>query len=294
MKPLKIALIVKGTPATLERLNRNVGYWSYPVPEFTWAHFCIGDNVVPRNKFSNFDLIFMEDVGAKGRLEGEGPPVVFLSIDGTLSPEHQKARQHQAQHADLVLVDHERLENYYPYNNKVRRLVYCVNDGVFGPLEKSLDVCFHCSAGERKGMPGGKERNEIRRMLGDHCRAKGYSYVSGGVGLVEYASHMGRARVVINWPRTPANRPHRVFDAMACASAVLTGPLPSVDGDYRQSGVHYWEFNDHGGMLTMLDELLVGDWVQVSSLGYSLVESHHTWAIRAKELRRILEKELSL
>lgn len=295
MKPLKIAVVYKNRNIN-ERENRAVGWWSYPTPEFEFDFF----PAVPMmgtGDFQDYDLILHEDTCKTHTWvrSPHGPPLAYLDIDSTLSPNHHQARLNLARQADLVLVDHELLDRFKPTKKPVRRLNYCVNDRVFRPSEvRSIDVCFHCGSGESRGLPGGRERNEIRAQLGEYCAARGLAYVSGGVGLEEYAAHMGAARVVVNWPRTPTNRPHRVFDAMASGAALLTGPLPPVDGDHREAGMHYREFGTQAEMLAALDELLVGGWKGYGLAGYALVAGYHTWAIRAQELRQILAEELGL
>ena len=42
LNPLRVAVIVKNTPASFERDRRNMGMWSYPVDEFTWDFFALG------------------------------------------------------------------------------------------------------------------------------------------------------------------------------------------------------------------------------------------------------------
>ena len=42
MKPLKTLVVVKNTPASFEREGKNVGYFSYPVPEFEWDYLAPG------------------------------------------------------------------------------------------------------------------------------------------------------------------------------------------------------------------------------------------------------------
>ena len=296
MKPLNIALIIKGSASNYERSNRNMGYWSYPVEQFTWQHFYLGDPFrVERRRFRDFDLVFMEDGGNYGSFSGSGPPVVYLIIDSTLSDAHYKVRLEQAKHADLVLVDHDRLERFRSSGKPVRRLAYCVNDNVFKPLEKELDITFHCGTGARKGMPGGVERTALRQELDRITKDAGYSFRSGALGLQEYAANMGKSKVVVNWPRTPINRPHRVFDAMACGACLLTGELPQIPEDRLIEGWHYVEFED-GEELPLAFRILLDrqGWQKIAENGLRLVQQYHTWRVRARELREMLSKDLGL
>ena len=291
MTPLNVALIVKGSASNYERNMRNMGWWSYPVQEFTWKHFWLGDRPVNTRQFDEFDLVFHEDGGnwcKYNRLSDI--PIVFLSVDSTLSEAHYQQRLAIAEQADLVLVDHDQLKRF-PGS---RRWSYCVNDRVFKPLEKEIDITFHCGTGARKGMPGGVERTEMRQYLNGVAKDRGYSYRSGAMGLLDYAGNMGKSRVIVNWPRTPINRPHRVFDAMACGACLVTGKLPDVTGDYTMPGLHYVDYEDKREIEMVLPALLNGGWQDIAAKGYELVMLRHTWAIRAKELRNILSEVFGL
>jgi len=298
MKPLRVALIVKASPSTRERENRNMGWWSYPVPEFTWEHFSFSKKgfQVETSKFtSDYDLIFHEDGGNWGDYIGGAVPVVYMAIDSTLTDAHYATRLCQATKSDLVLVDHDSLDRFRPAGVPVRRLAYCVNDRIFGPLEKAVDIVFHCGTGARKGMPGGVERTKLRQYLDTVCKQAGYSYRSGAVGLPEYAQSMGQARVVVNWPRTSINRPHRIFDAMACEACVVTGPLPYIEEDHRYAGEHYVEFANNDELPEILSALLIDErWAKIAHSGNELVNERHTWKTRASELRSILNTELGI
>jgi spore maturation protein CgeB len=106
---------------------------------------------------------------------------------------------------------------------------------------------------------------------------------------------MGRARIVVNWPRTSTNRPHRVFDAMACGACLVTGLLPYVEGDFRLPGIHYHEFETFEECIDLIGILLREDTYKAAAeAGYKLVMSQHTWAIRAQQLREIARKEFGL
>lgn len=296
MKPLRVALVVKGSAATYKRSVRNMGYWSYAVPEFTWDHFYLGDPFVEsRSRFNDYDLIFIEDGGNYGEFTGDGPPVAYLVIDSTLSDAHYHARLAQAAKSDLILVDHDRLNRFNSSGKPVRRLAYCVNDQVFKPFEKTQDISFHCSSGGSKGHPGADERTQLRQYLHDLAQEHRWTYRSGVLGLLDYAESMGRSRVVVNWPRTPTNRPHRVFDAMASGACVVSGLLPNIAEDKRIASKHLVEFEEFSQLRKLLHELLeLGWWEPIARSGRELVMGNHTWSVRAKELRTMLSKELGI
>ena len=296
MKPLKVAIIYKSRHGIDEHDQRAVGWWSYPVPEFEFEFFRAVQQIA-MSTFNNFDLVFHEDTTklAVYVRHGQTPPVVYMSVDSTLSDAHYKSRLALAKQADLVLVDHDKLERFKSLGKPVRRFSYCVDEHIFKPLEKELDVSYHCGSGESRGFPGGKERNEIRRHLGEYCSRAGCSYRSGAVGQDEYASDMGKSRVVVNWPRTVINRPHRVLDTLACGAALLTGPIPQVDGDCLVSGIDYVDYADMDQLDEKLKMLLEHEsWKFYADAGYKLAMERHTWSVRAQELRLILNKELGL
>jgi glycosyltransferase involved in cell wall biosynthesis len=220
-----------------------------------------------------------------------------MSIDSTLSDTHYQERLKQGSMADMILVDHDKLERFKVGKKPVRRLNYCVNDHLFKPLEKTIDVNFHCGSGARKGYPGGNERNELRAQLDGICKELGLSYVSGVLGLPEYAEAMGRSKVVVNLPRTPINRPHRVFDAMAAGACLLTAPIPYIIEDKLFGNeFKYFDQKVYDDLEPVLWGLFKGSglWTIYSEKGYNTVMDYHTWSIRAQQLRQILSEELGL
>lgn len=276
-----------------------MGYFSYPVPEFTWEHFWFPEPSFTRNtgEFARqgYDLIFHEDGGNWGRyVPGERHiPVVYLSIDSTLDEAHYRVRYQQAKYADLVLLDHDYPDRFASAGPPVRRLNYCVNDRVFHPVspKRELDITVHCSS----GGPGGEARKEIRRFLHTWAGEWDRTYRSGVLGLEAYATAMAASKVVVNWPRSALNRPHRIFDAMACGACVVTGPIPIVDGDGVFEGRQFVRFKDTVDLDQKLCELFdTGDWARYAEAGYTHVMEHHTWAVRAAQLRQMLHEELGL
>ncbi len=293
MNPLKVALFVKpGAVSAMEREERNMGWWSYDVPEFTWQHVNGGGTYYTRD-YKDYDLLFWEDGGTYGFIHDGGPPVVYLSIDDTLGDPHYFTRLHRAQHANLILVDHGPLSRFASLDKPVRRLCYCVNDHVYRLAAKNHDISYHCAS--RHDTPGGIERMELRRYLDTYAKSRDYTYQSGVRGLHDYAIGMATAKVVVNLPRSVRNRPHRVFDAMACGAALVTGPLPVVDGDGLEVGKHYLDFPDKQSIDAVLDRMIGGgEWTKYAAAGYALVKERHTWSVRAAELRQILSEEFGL
>ncbi len=141
----------------------------------------------------------------------------------------------------------------------------------------------------------GRGRKELGRVLREWCRERGYSYRGGTLGTQHYARSLSEARVVVNWPRNPSNRSHRVLDAMACRTALVTGPVPDVPGEARQNGQDYVQVSDFEEFFYQVGDLLdSGRWREIADNGYRCVQEHHTWRVRAGQLRRILNEELGL
>ena len=299
MKPLRVALIHRDSPRSTDK--RMVGIWSYPVPEFTWDHYPISraQKLVPggfqldRADFAGeYDLIFYEDGKLHGRFTGAADiPIAYYVVDSTLTQDHYKIRRQQAAQCDLVLVDHDELQRFRWRDGPiVRRLSHCVNDTWFRDygLEKSIDVSFHCRV---KGSP---QRAELEAWLAEFCAQEGYSYANGTRYDEEYAQAFNRSKVTVNLARTPTNRPHRVFDALACRVCLVSSVLPAVDPIEIVPGVHYEEYRDRKGLAALLHGLLAGIWGYFAVQGYEHVQKYHTWAARAKELRLILREELGI
>ena len=292
---MHIAVIVKGEVA-IKRNDRPMGYFSYSVKEdagFTWAFIAPGKRFVIDTKklrAEGFDLIIHEDFGTPGTYVGDKIPMVYLDIDSTLSDYHYQTRRSIAAQAALILVDQAPLDAFSCVGTQqVYRFNYCVNDRAFTPgvpqEQRDLDVVLHQVKGDSW------TRQLLRFAAPEACKGLGVSFLGGVVGMPQYAQDFGRAKVVLNWPRATTNRPHRVFDAMACGAAVLTGPLPDVSEDDRRPGEHYRVYQDWAGLTRQLHSLVLdGEWREVAAAGQRLVLERHTWAIRARQLRAILQE----
>ncbi len=296
MKPLRVALVHRKSTRTLEK--RMVGWWAYEVPEFEVNHFPVRPPwfTLKRSQFvGEYDLIFYEDGKAQGQIVNDADiPVVYHVVDSTLSEEHYDLRVSQAKlNADLVVVDWDRLERFEHLGLPVRRFGYCVNDKLFYDrgLPRIYDVGFFVGKT--------KERGKLGRWLKEFCGANGLSFGAGIRAGEDYAKAMAQSKIVVNLNRNAETRSHRVFDAMACRSCVITSPLPEVSGEVRLAGVNYLEYQSLD-MLGRLIKHLVGKqlanqpvgeaqyWQDYAGDGYELVREFHTWRVRAGELRRVL------
>jgi hypothetical protein len=287
---MRVALVVKPSDSTQEREERNMGYWSYPVPEFEWKHFVFGGKVAYATEMNKYDVIIQEDAGPRFYKHLK-KPVVYVAIDSSLSDDHLQSRLERARHADLILVDHDRLERFDSLKLPVRRWNYCVNDHLMREYgeERIIDVSFHCANG------GCEERKRLRTLLDEFCRDNGLEFTSGVMHITDYARSMARSKIVVNWPRVPSNRPHRVFDAMACGACLVTGPLPDVDGDELAKGHNYIEVEKLEDIPAVVGALLdSGEWRTVGQSGREMVNKYHTWTVRAGQLRQMLARELDL
>ncbi len=290
MKPLRVALVVKPSSDGFERENRLRGLFSYPVPEFTWEHFYLGKGFTWETSqwLGKFDLLLQEDRGSWGKYLGPLPKVILI-LDSIISDEHYWWRLEQAEQMDMTLVDQDRLERF---PDSVR-LSHCVNDHLFRPREnRDIDLNFRCA---NKKKVGDGTRQKLRLLFQDWANETGHNYVHKPAHPQPYAEDQGSSKIVANWPRTPDNRGHRVFNAMAGKACAVTGVLPELSDEERTPGVHYIEVEHWEDMPKVCGALLEsGEWERIADNGYKLAMEKHTWTVRAKELRQILKERLGL
>lgn len=282
-----------------------MGYFSYAVDDlFTWEHITPGKNFTinwKNYKDHKFDLVFHEDY-PYGNIIGLDIPYIFLSIDSTLSDEHYKARLRQTSLANLVLVDHDNLNRFKVNHCNVYQFPYCVNDKIFFRYEieddRTNDIAYHCSSSAHAGI---EQRKHIRQLLHDLSQKHNWSYRSGILEIHHYAESFRTSKIVVNQSRTPINRPHRIFDAMACGAMVLTSPLPEANKDGLLYELNYETYFDDLDLELKLNGNLsqknLNDryyYSVIADNGYKMVMQNHTWAIRAKQLREIINKEFGL
>ena len=311
MKPIRLALVHRDNWYR-DRLRVD-GQFAYPVDGLEWFHVPVDKSFeLDVSVFKQADVIWLDDgkwgtmtiVPGKGHRES---PIVFYVLYPTLADHFYQTRRDLArEHADLVLLDHDRLERWQGENFDVRRLAYSVNDRYYRDrgLIRDIDVGYYAVWGHNRG------RMAFEHWLSDFCQRKGYTFYGLGGRTVntEYANLLARTKVVVHMNRTPLTRPPRIFDAAACGAAVLANPMPAVSGEYWEAGQQYiafdepqdvyaemaepWaEFTDRecqeviDGLELLLD---FGEWEPVAQAGKEYVLSCHTWERRAVELRGML------
>lgn len=291
MKPLKVALLIRDHPFYKARETRWCGFFSYPVDEFDWQHVIVTPGAkMDRSTLTDFDVIVTEDE-TECSFTHQGPPVVFLTWDGSLSPERYQTRRGQAAMSDLVLVEHDHLERYRCVGKPVRRLLFAVNDWLFKDygLEKTVEVSFNSKL---KNRP---DRVALDLFLQELCETAGWRYGQGFIDRqVGYAQALNQSKIVVNLSKSPYNRNFRFFDTMASRACLLSSPLPYVEGDSAEVGTHWREWASSAQLAGQLASLLQhGAWERVAEAGYTLMRSYR-WSLRAAELRVILNQELGL
>jgi len=291
MRPLRVALVINER----KRFPRSVGWWSYDVPEFDVVHIPVSEGTVwSRKRLSRagFDVAVWEDDKAYGGPSDVGVPVAYVIVDSNLSTPHFQQRLQCAHRADLLLIDSDVLQRFRSTGKKIRRFNYCVNDTLAKDWgeQKIVDVCYHAHI--RDIVPRRAAEQALRRfcyernlncMIGKICNGEGYMRA------------FNRSCISLHVSSVPQTRAHRVFDVMACRSALLSSQLPAIEGDDITAGVHYVDFARPDDIGKRVEELLEGGrWREIAEAGYELVHRRHTWAARARELREILSQELGL
>lgn len=311
MIPLRVAIFHRGDWYRYARVD---GQFAYPVPEFTWTQHKLSKEGPIDLRHIDVDIIWLDEGKYKDRIlftpsKGQRKiPIVYHSLYATLDDQIYESRiQRALKTADLVLLDHDDIGRWERDTGlPVRRLAYSVDERYYCDrgVARDIDVGFYCV------YAFNSERPALGEWLEGYCKQRGYVYLSThgeNVGT-KYADLLARTKVVVHINRTQRTRPPRIFDTAACRTAFLGNPLPEVSGEHWEPWVHYVPFNrpyskvytpfTKWGRLTdkdckeiatglqwLLDE---GHWKHIAERAHSYVLSCHTWAQRAKELRRIL------
>jgi hypothetical protein len=282
MKPVKVLLIHRDN----DNYRHLCGWWSYAVPEFEWnaikvkpTNFSIDLKQAPPH-----DLVVLDD-WVFGKVKNLEAPLAYCTVDSARSPGQLERNRHQAEIASLILVDSDNLESFSGLGKPVKRFAYAVDEMLYFPREKVYDVAFLCWPTD--------ERRVVQKACGEICHKHGWRYLTGTYDWGDYAQLLSSAKVVVHMPHVKAARSWRVFDVMASRGALLTMELPYTSGDGLIRGTHYREYNNTETLERELIALLdYGAWKVVSEAGYDHVMKHHTWKIRAAQLRQTIYEVL--
>jgi len=320
MNPLRVLLVHRDQWHRWQRID---GQFAYDVPEFVVAH-----RAVPKRFRMNlhelrgqYDLVWWDEgkhrsgphftpaPGGKRRV-----PVAYYCLYPTLCDHIYIDRRHRAEeNADLVLLEHDRLERWQDMSIPVRRCAYSVNEFYYRDTgaERDVDVGFYSVWNYNP------ERRALHEWLKGYCKRQGYRYwTTHGLNVeAQYPALLARTKVVVHINRTPMTRPPRIFDASACGAAVLASRMPEVSGEEWVDGVTYAAFDkpvaqyhdeEFGHVDAYTDddceelaealEYLVDDgyWQQIAQQAQKYVLDHHTWSQRAHELRLTLAEALGI
>lgn len=280
MEPIKVLLIHRDSDV----YRHLTGWWSYPVPEFTWSTLKVKPTnfVVDMKESQKADLIVLDD-WIFGKVKNLTTPLAYCTVDSARSIAQLDRNIAQAKGASLILCDSAPLDSFAGCGVPVRRFAYAVNESLFFPREKVYDVAFLCWPTD--------ERRTVQKSCETICKKHGWSFVTGTYDWNDYARFLSSAKVVVHFPHVKEARSWRVFDTMASRGALLTMPLPDVSGDGLIRGTHYREYVNTETMERELLALLdFGAWKIVGEAAYDHVMRWHTWKIRAGQLRETLHE----
>ena len=282
MTPLRVLIIHRDN----DHYRQLSGWWSSPVPEFIWQTKAVKANDFTLNLKGaerDFDLVVMDD-WIFGEVRNRSIPLAYVVVDSARSMAQLGRNLRQAKYADLLLIDSDEPGKFKTVPTKpVRRFAHAVQTDLFYPQEKKHDVGFLC-------WPT-PEREEVREHLAKFCRAKGYSFITGKWPESEkYAEAIRSARLVVHKAHVEQARSWRVFDVMASAGCLLTTPLPEVSGDGIRGAEHYWTYRNLQELESQIETLLADSyWQETARRGHEHIMTHHTWPVRAAELRQIAD-----
>jgi len=262
-----------------------MGWWSYPVPDFEWAFYPLEDGqAIDKNKLAQkgHDVIFWED-WVWNDFVGDAPiPIYAAIVDSNTSGRRKKRYEGRAKQADVLLIDQDKLTHFGKTGRPTFRWQYAVNEHVFAPQQKTIDVGYHVVR-----TPGRSALTEPIRTL---CRENGYSLTDGGgMTITQYANRIGSARIVVHKATREQCRSHRFFDALSSASCLLTDRVWGVNEDRFMAGSHFVEWQSAADLQTQIVDLLeTGRWQQIADAGRAHIMLHHTWRTRAAQLKGII------
>ena len=255
------------------------GWWSYPVPEFTWTSRRVKDGfkIDLTGTERDYDLVVLDD-WIFGAIDNCNLPLAYVTVDSARSDEQLRKNIEQSRHADVILVDSDRLDKFTRRGSPVRRFAYAVNEHLYYPREKEYDVAFLC-------WPT-TERRKIQSQCEWICKKYNWRFLSGTwSNYQDYARAIGSAKIVIHKSHVEQARSWRVFDVMASRGCLLTNPIPEVSGDMLETNKHYRVYNGEKSLEREICDLMDGEkWQEIAETGYNHVMANHVWSVRSKQL----------
>lgn len=269
------------------------GWWSHPVPEFTWD-VCR----VPPVDFtlsllgykSKYDLVVVDD-WIFGHVIYKELPIAYVVVDSARSDLQLQRNKMQARsmEADIILLDSDSSSKFKDLGTPVMRFAHCVNRDMFKPIEKTHDVAFLCWSTPPRVI--------VREHLRAFCLKQGYTFLNGTYNNpVDYAQALCSARIVVHMAHVQEGRSWRLFDVMAARGCLLSDHKVSVSGDGLVANEHYVAWHSVEELEGKVDALMhLPTWREgIVQAGYEIVQECHTWGVRAKQLRLELNKRLRL
>lgn len=270
-----------------EETRAKMGWFSYAVSGLEWTFYPVEDKQpVNKNKLAakGHDAIVWED-WCWNTWEGDAPlPVYAIIVDSNTSPRRLKNYLNRAKDADVLLIDQDKLSKFAETGKPVYRWQYAVNEHLFAPQTKVIDVAYHVNT-----TP---ERQALSDTIRDCCQEQGLSLTMGkGLTVQQLATRYAEARIVVHKATHEQCRSHRFFDALACGACLLTDRVWSVPEDGFEVGKHFYEWDNPAELQVAIPHLLEsGAWQKVAQIGRDHVLRFHTWRTRAEQLVAIIEQ----
>ncbi len=281
-----ITLAVVCRRKAFEETRLKLGWWSYGVRGLDWFFVAVEDGQpLSRSALARqgAQAIVWEDWSYPQWAHDANIPLFAVIVDSNTSKRRRANYLKRAGEADALLIDQDGLDRFMDTGKPAHRWQYAVNERVFCPRQKLVDVAYHV------------ERTPARAALAEELRtwARGTALTytdGGGRAIAQYAQLIGQARVVIHKATHPQCRSHRFFDALASGACLLSDVRASVPEDGFEAGKHYLLYGDTKDLIEKTEHLLAsGEWLRYAERGREYVLAHHTWAHRAAEFADILQ-----
>lgn len=265
-----------------------LGWWSYAVPDLDWTFYpTVDGQTVDKNALAErgHDLIVWED-WVWNTWTGTAPiPIYAVIVDSNTSPRRRRNYKDRAAHADVFLIDQDKLKYFKALEKPTYRWSYGVNERVFRPEQKLVDVGYHVQYTDERS-----QLHEYLRTWAAH-NTQWRVTMGGNMPMPQYVHHVNQARILVHKRTHEQCRSHRYFDALAAGCCLIADRGWSIEGDQFEPGYHYLEWADHTDLTAQIERLLdSGQWAKTANVGRAFVLANHTWAHRAAEFVDIAEQ----